>query len=99
MKSSRTSFGTRSSAMGAGRRGTWVGQGIQNGELLSRAAAAGFDALITNDRGIEHEQNQSALPLSVVILLVDVNTIETIRALYANLLLTLQNLPPKSLVK
>jgi hypothetical protein len=29
--------------------------GIENGELLRLAAGAGFDAVITNDRGLEYE--------------------------------------------
>jgi hypothetical protein len=29
--------------------------GIGNGELLRRAATAGFDVLITNDRGLEYQ--------------------------------------------
>lgn len=43
--------------------------GIENGELLRLAADAGFDALITNDRGLEHEQNLATLPLAVIVLL------------------------------
>ena len=39
--------------------------GIENGELLRRAAGAGFDALVTNDRGLEYQQNLSALPVAV----------------------------------
>ena len=31
--------------------------GVENGELLRQAAAAGFDALLTNDRGLEYQQN------------------------------------------
>jgi hypothetical protein len=31
--------------------------GVQNGELLRRAAADGFDVLVTNDRGLEYQQN------------------------------------------
>ncbi len=44
----------------------WVG--LKNGELLATAAAAGFDILLTNDRGIEHQQSLTGLPLAVVIL-------------------------------
>ena len=36
--------------------------GIENGELLRRAAEAAFDVVITNDRGLEYEQNLEALP-------------------------------------
>ena len=41
--------------------------GVANGELLARAPADGFDALITTDRGYEHQQNVSTLPCSVVL--------------------------------
>ena len=43
----------------------WAGS--TNGDLLRLAAANGFDALITVDRGFEHQQNVSQLPLPVVI--------------------------------
>ena len=42
--------------------------GIKNGELLRRASEAGYDALITVDRGFEHQQNLSKLPLTVLLL-------------------------------
>ena len=45
----------------------WAGTG--NGLLLSLAAGEGFDAFITVDRGIEHQQNTSDLPLPVIIML------------------------------
>jgi hypothetical protein len=73
--------------------------GVENGELLQKAAEASFDALITNDRGLEYEQAQAALPLAVVILLVSSNTIETIRPLYPALGEALKSLSPKNLVK
>ena len=41
--------------------------GIENGELLRQVEAAGFDALVTNDRGFEYEQNLSSLPVAVVV--------------------------------
>ena len=45
----------------------WAGTG--NGELLRLAADRGFDALVTVDRGIAHEQNLNDLPVAVVIML------------------------------
>ena len=42
--------------------------GMKNGELLALAAAEGFTALITADKGIEFQQNSSSVPLSVVIM-------------------------------
>jgi len=45
----------------------WAGAG--NGRLLALAADEGFDAMITVDRGIEHQQNLEALPVPVVVML------------------------------
>ena len=45
----------------------WAGS--SNGALLRLAADHGFDALITVDQGMEHEQNLQNLPVSVIILI------------------------------
>ena len=42
--------------------------GVRNGELLRRAAEAGFDALITSDKRMEYQQNASELKLTVVVM-------------------------------
>jgi hypothetical protein len=73
--------------------------GIENGELLRRAADAGFEAVITNDRGLEHEHNLGALPVAVIVLLAKANTVEAIRPLYPALLAALTNLRPREFVK
>jgi hypothetical protein len=73
--------------------------GVENGELLARAAADGFEALITNDRGLEYEVNQITLPLAVVVLLASSNTIEAIRTLLPALETALTSLVPRTLVK
>lgn len=73
--------------------------GIDNGELLTKASQAGFDALISNDRGLEYEQGQSSLPLAIIVLLVKANTMEEIRPLYPALHQALQSLAPRSFVK
>ena len=41
----------------------WAGVG--NGELLRLAAEAGFEALVTPDRGFEFEQNPEALSTEI----------------------------------
>jgi hypothetical protein len=41
--------------------------GLKNGELLTKTEAAGFDVLLTVDRGFEYEQNLSARKIAVVI--------------------------------
>ena len=47
-----------------GERGPY---GKKNGELL-RLAEGEFDALVTMDRNLEHQQNLSALNLAVIVL-------------------------------
>ena len=73
--------------------------GVENGPLLALAANAGFDALITNDRGLEYQRNQVALPLAVVVLLAKANTIEAIRPLYPAMREAFRDLKPRTLVK
>jgi hypothetical protein len=73
--------------------------GIENGELLRRAASGGFDAVITNDRGLEYQQNREALPVAVVVLIAKANTIEALRPLCGQLLARLTNLRPGEFIK
>ncbi len=73
--------------------------GIENGELLRLAAKDGFDAVITNDRGLEYQQNLESLPLAVIVLLAKANTIEAIRPLCGELLAILKSLRPCEFVK
>lgn len=44
----------------------WSGK--KNGELLGLMAAAGFEALVTVDQGIRHQQNLRAAGVAVVVL-------------------------------
>lgn len=55
--------------------------GISNGEPLRRAAAHSFDALLTVDCGIQHQQNLSTIPIAVIILLSVTNRIDDLRPL------------------
>ena len=73
--------------------------GVENGELLAQAAASGFDALITNDRGLEYERNLATLPLAVIVLLAEANTIEAIRPLLPAIRAALGSLKACSFVK
>ena len=57
----------------------WAGS--KNGELLVLAAASGFDALVTVDRGFEHEQNADDLPVPVVIVIAARNRLQELRPL------------------
>ena len=58
-----------------------------NGLLLTRAAARNFDALVTVDRGTEHQQNVNELPISIMIMPAPRNRLAELRPL-ANVLST-----------
>jgi hypothetical protein len=73
--------------------------GIENGELLLRAASEGFEAVVTNDHGVEYEQNLVTLPIAVVFLNAEANTLETLRPLIPFLLHALENRQPGQFVK
>ena len=72
--------------------------GKRNGELL-QLAAAGFDALLTADQNLAHQQNLGTLPLAVIVLVAPTNRIESLRPLIPSLLRTLQTLEPRQLVR
>ncbi len=57
----------------------WTGK--SNGELISLMIAEGFDALITFDRNLEHQQNFRKLPTTVFVLNASDNTYQTLRRL------------------
>ena len=71
--------------------------GIKNGSLLQLAADGGFDVLITNDRGLQYQQNIATLPCSVIILSAKSNALEEIAPYVPLLLQLLPTLPPRTL--
>ncbi len=42
---------------------------VSNGELLKRAEAEGFDALITTDQNLRYQQNLTGRRISIVVLM------------------------------
>ena len=77
------------------RRG-W--SGIKNGKLLALAAGE-FDVLLTADKGMEYQQNLSALPVSILIVLARSNRMEHLSVALPFILETLQQMPPCTLRK
>ena len=73
----------------------WTGK--RNGELL-QLAAGDFDAFLTADQNLEHQQNASSFPIAVVVLVAPTNRIESLRPLIPALLRTLETLAPRQLV-
>ena len=71
---------------------------LGNGALLRQAAAA-FDALLTADQNIEFQQNLKTLPVAVIVLVAASNRLESLEPLVPDVLRTLANLQPKTLVR
>ena len=72
-------------------------KGIRNSALL-QLAAGDFDAFLTADQNLEHQQNLGAMPVAVVVLVAPTNRIESLRPLMPALLRTLETLAPRQLV-
>jgi len=70
--------------------------GTRNGQLLTLAAADGFDALITTDQSIPHEQNPATLPLAIVVIRAASNDLDDLEPLVPSLLQALRSLTPKT---
>jgi predicted nuclease of predicted toxin-antitoxin system len=72
--------------------------GVENGELLQLAATR-FDVFVTADQNLQFQQNLSALPITVAILVARNNKLESLRMPAAELLSRLESLLPRSLVR
>ena len=72
--------------------------GVKNGELVRRAAAEGFDVLITIDKNIEFQQNLASLPLSVVLVRARSNRVDDLEPLAPAVLAALDRILPQTLV-
>jgi predicted nuclease of predicted toxin-antitoxin system len=58
--------------------------GLKNGELLQRAAEAGFEVFITADQNIEFQQNLATSSLFVLVLIAPSNALEDLLPLIPN---------------
>ena len=71
---------------------------LRNGNLLAQAARQ-FDVLITVDRNIQRQQNLSALPIAVVVLVGKSNKLADLIPLVPELLQSLSGLHPGTLTE
>jgi hypothetical protein len=71
--------------------------GIKNGKLLAIAGAEGFDALLTTDGSIPFQQNQSTLPIAVVIMESPSNDLPDLLPLVPKVLDALISLKPRTI--
>lgn len=67
-------------------------KGIKNGDLLRRASASGFEAFITADKSIEHQQELTSSPLRVIV--VPVQTMAELESLLPQILAALDSAAP-----
>lgn len=79
------------------QREGWAG--TRNGALLRLAAAAGVEAFVTADRGVEFQQKVAGLPFGVVTLRAASNDLDDLRPLMPGTLAALDALRPGVLVR
>ena len=72
--------------------------GLSNGELLARSAPT-FEVFVTADQNLQYQQNLSALPLAVVVLVAKSNRLQDLRPLLPDLLDRLSKLPARSFTR
>ena len=72
--------------------------GVKNGKLLALAATA-FDVFLTADQNIEFQQNLAKLPVSILVMVLVNNRIETITQLLPEVLVALDKVQPRTFTK
>lgn len=60
--------------------------GVQNGELLRKSVAAGFELFVTMDGNMVHQQNVAVHPIAIIALRAPSNRLEDTRPLVPTLL-------------
>ena len=74
----------------------WSGK--RNGELL-RLAEMEFDAILTTDKGIPHQQNLTGLELTVVLLRAKSNSYEDLAPLMEEAVASLNHAAPRTVTR
>jgi hypothetical protein len=70
----------------------WSGK--QNGELISLMNSAGFEVLVTVDRGFEHEQHVPASSIALIVLHAQTNRLDDLLPLIPLLRQSLASIRP-----
>ena len=70
--------------------------GLKNGQLLRRAEG-NFDAFITTDKSLQHQQNLSAWSIAFILLRAVSNDIADLEPLVPRLMVSLADLVPDTL--
>ena len=72
--------------------------GLKNGKLLT-AASAEFDALITTDQGIPHQQNLSRYDIGIVLMEAKSNRIEDLAPLVPDVKAQISSVAPSTVLR
>ncbi|MDE0425208.1 MAG: DUF5615 family PIN-like protein [Candidatus Poribacteria bacterium] len=72
-------------------------KGMRNGELLEQAAAA-FDALVTMDKGIEHQQNFRKYAIGVILISARSNRLQDIQPAMLQVNAVLRKIQPRNII-
>ena len=73
----------------------WAGfKGLKNGDLLREAERAGYDAFLTTDQGIPHQQNLPPRGISIIVIQSSTNQIEDLMPLVGAILSKLTEIRP-----
>jgi hypothetical protein len=73
--------------------------GLENGELLTAAEAAGFEVFLTVDQGIEYQQNLLTRKLAVIILRANSNRLKDLLPLASICLARIKSLEPGKVIR
>lgn len=73
--------------------------GLQNGELLIAAEAAGFDVFLTADQGIEYQQNLAARKIAIIIFRAKSNRLKDLLPLVSACLASIDSIQPGQIVR
>ncbi|HKW61879.1 MAG TPA: DUF5615 family PIN-like protein [Candidatus Acidoferrum sp.] len=73
--------------------------GLENGELLTAAEAAGFEVFVTVDQGIEYQQNLITRKLAIIILRANSNRLKDLLPLAPICLARLKSLEPGKVIR
>ncbi|MBA2594915.1 MAG: DUF5615 family PIN-like protein [Pseudomonadota bacterium] len=73
--------------------------GLTNGELLSRAAQAGFEVFLTGDQNLEYQQDLARSRLGVIVLVAPSNALEDLLPLIGSVLAALPTIGPGQVMR
>ncbi|HEX4499307.1 MAG TPA: hypothetical protein VIE43_26780 [Thermoanaerobaculia bacterium] len=73
--------------------------GIENGELLALIRGAAFDAFVTVDQNLPHQQNLRTLGIGVIVLVARTNKLQDLQPLVGSLRKVLGGLQPGELIR